>query len=182
MSCQQEGRGEHERETIGTGGRRAGGRADELTHTPYNDKQSENPRFFTRKRSRPLRVDRSARVLGTPMNTEEPHGSGTDGCASKVTPTPTIQTLVFDLSCFRTGEKPADGHAAEEGSGHERSQHDQGSGGHHVLESRARGDGDAPLVVRALRGALVQEARVLFYTRKWREKMLRNKTASGTVG
>ena len=60
-----------------------------------------------------------------------------------------------------TGEETAHRHDADESSRHERGQHDQRSGGHHVLEGRAGGDGDALLVVRALRRALVQEARVL---------------------
>lgn len=61
----------------------------------------------------------------------------------------------------RTGEQTSHRHDTEEGAGDERGEHHKGAGGHHVLEGRARGDGDAPLVVGAFGRALVQQARVL---------------------
>lgn len=60
-----------------------------------------------------------------------------------------------------TGEQTSHRHDTEEGAGDERGEHHKGAGGHHVLEGRARGDGDAPLVVGAFGRALVQQARVL---------------------
>lgn len=60
-----------------------------------------------------------------------------------------------------TGKQTSHRHDTEERAGDERGEHDEGAGGHHVLEGRARGDGDAPLVVGAFGCALVQQARVL---------------------
>ena len=65
------------------------------------------------------------------------------------------------ISLVLTGEQTSHRHDTEERSGDERGEHYKGAGGYHVLESGARGDGDASLVVRAFGGALVQQTRVL---------------------